>query len=197
MNIEEIEKFIRDTVINFFKQNSLAKYRDKIERKENDIFVSDILRWYFSFSNNVNWDEPQGYIVVGDAIDDYVKKAFNSKDRKLILDIGEFRLIGDPDIVLSLDKLSLDNTLLVIEVKFSDSIKEYHILQTLMYIYMLKQIEKKNVVGSILAIRNDIKVKVIIPTEEQLNFIENIIKAYIDYMRLRKDGITRIISLSS
>lgn len=191
MNEDEIKKLILDTLYSYFRQNSLSKYKDKFERTEDMIFVSDILKWYFQFNSNVDFSSPAGYIVVGDAIDDYVKNAFGADDRKLILHYDNYKIIGDPDIVIS-----KDDYYIIIEVKFSDSVKEYHLIQTLMYMYLLSKIENtKNIYGVVLCIRNNIEIKVMRLDDNKISFIEQILKEYIDYIRIRrgiKDVITEV-----
>jgi len=191
MNEDEIKKLILDTLYSYFRQNSLSKYKDKFERTEDMIFVSDILKWYFQFNSNVDYSNPQGWIIVGDAVDDYVKNAFKQEDRKLILHYDNYKIIGDPDIVIS-----KDDYYIIIEVKFSDSVKEYHLIQTLMYMYLLSKIENtKNIYGAVLCIRNNIEIKVMRLDDNKISFIEQILKEYIDYIRIRrgiKDVITEV-----
>jgi len=190
MNEEEIKQFILNTLYNFFRRNTQSKYKDKFERTEDMIFVSDILKWYFQFQNVVNYNEPQGWVIVGDALDDYVKKAFSQVDRKLVIEYNNYKIIGDPDIVLQ-----LGNTYLIIEVKFSDTVKEYHLMQLLMYMYLLSEIENTNdVIGAVLCVRNNIEIKIMRLDDKKIDFAKKLIDEYISYLEIRR-GMENVITV--
>ena len=185
VNVDEIfANWVRQRIIAHFIRKTYEKYRKYEEQKaDNEFYVHEILNWYFGFGD-FEYTNPPGRVIVGDAVDDYLKNALESKHpvisiRLRILD-NEYVITGKPDAVIP-----FADRVYAVEIKNSKSLKQYHVIQTWIYAYLLRHSGYDNVKCCVVVLGDRLEVHVFEPNYE---FVDKLLEAFI---RARNDSAVR------
>lgn len=134
----EFEQFVRKLILDYYNMKTEIKYRQyEKNKKDNEIFVHEILEYVFKLPKFEN-DNPPTKIIIGDIVDDFLKSVFKTNDTVLRLPYNyngtEYIIIGKPDAIVQ-----FRNRTYILEFKYSDRLYPYHILQTMLYVYLYRK----------------------------------------------------------
>lgn len=168
--------FIIKSIIDYFKTKTELKYRRyEKERLPNEIFVHEILSWLFKYGK-IDDDNPPPKVIIGDIIDDFMKSALRSDSPVLSVPYeyggAEFIITGKPDAIIQ-----FRDRVYIIECKYSDTLHEYHILQTYLYgyLYYLKN-DKTIPKGCVVLLKSNLQIHIF---DINLDTAKTIIEQYI------------------
>jgi len=171
----EIANFIRSRIIEHYKKLVDKKYR-KYERlkADNEYFVHDILTWYFGYEKRVDDNNPPSRVIVGEAVDEYLKDVFKSNEPVITIPLfingHKFWLTGKPDAIVE-----YNDTILVIDFKFSNKLSQYAYLQVCIYAWMLRFKRNKKIKCVVVVLKDRFDIYVFDPNYE---LAEQVVKAF-------------------